>query len=290
MTAEDLTLYAMGLLDVTETVRVETLLRNSPEAVRELAELRGDLAMLALTTEQQMPPASARQRLMAQIAREPRADAEAVPAPEAAFSEDRFIPASRPAEAAPPAPLVFRSPVKVEPRRGLLAAVLPWAGWAIAATLAVASFSLYRDTDDLHQRLSAQMAATRGATARAARAQTVLDVLRSSESQRFLLTRADAPPVMQARVTYLAQTGSLVFQGSHLDALPVAKTYELWLIPAAQGLQPIPAGTFRPDERGDASVILPELPKGIIAGKFGVTMEDDGGATAPTAPILMIGQ
>jgi len=51
----------------------------------------------------------------------------------------------------------------------------------------------------------------------------------------------------------------------------------------------VPAGTFRPDQRGDASVIMPILPKGVDAKAFGVTIEDDGGSQTPTMPIIIAG-
>jgi anti-sigma-K factor RskA len=70
--------------------------------------------------------------------------------------------------------------------------------------------------------------------------------------------------------------------------LPPNKTYELWVIPA-DGTAPIPAGTFQPDSHGMASVLLPNLPAGIQAKAFGVTMENAGGATTPTLPILLTG-
>jgi hypothetical protein len=47
---------------------------------------------------------------------------------------------------------------------------------------------------------------------------------------------------------------------------------------------------FRPDGRGNASVIMPPLPKGIAAKAFGVTVEDEGGATTPTMPIVLAGE
>ncbi len=292
---EDLTLYAMGLLDESETMRLQEALAVSPELREELAASRGDLALLALSVPQEEPTAAARQRLLAEIKRDPKRSAETASAlgqiPSAA-------PTAKQRTSAPPEEIAISSLPTSRPeglheqpsRPRWFSSVLPWAGWAVAATLAVGSFSLYREMDSLHERLSEQLAANRQAVARATRAQAVLDTLRSTEAQRFVLTKADAQPVAQARVTYLARTGALVFQGSHLDPIPAAKTYELWLIPAAPGGQPIAAGTFKPDARGEASVILPELPKGVEAGKFGVTLEDEGGAATPTAPILLIGQ
>jgi hypothetical protein len=91
-----------------------------------------------------------------------------------------------------------------------------------------------------------------------------------------------------AEDVYLKERGALVFTASNLVPLPANKTYELWVIPAS-GTAPIPAGTFQPDAHGMASVLLPNLPKGIEAKAFGVTMEKAGGSTTPTLPILLAG-
>ncbi len=70
--------------------------------------------------------------------------------------------------------------------------------------------------------------------------------------------------------------------------MPASKTYELWVIPA-NGSAPIPAGLFRPDAAGNGSVVLPQIPLGVSAKAFGVTLEDAAGSKVPTAPILLVG-
>jgi len=35
---------------------------------------------------------------------------------------------------------------------------------------------------------------------------------------------------------------------------------------------------------------MPPLPKGVEAKAFGVTVEDEGGATVPTPPIILAGE
>jgi anti-sigma-K factor RskA len=35
---------------------------------------------------------------------------------------------------------------------------------------------------------------------------------------------------------------------------------------------------------------MPPLPKGVEAKAFGVTVEDEGGSSTPTLPIIMAGQ
>ena len=132
-----------------------------------------------------------------------------------------------------------------------------------------------------------KLAAEQQATANA-RAQQVLDVLTAPAAKRVLLTAAKAKPQPTGRAVYLADNGGLVFQANDLGQLTQDKTYELWVIPA-NGQAPIPAGLFRPDAAGSASIVLPPLPKGVPAKAFGVTIEKAEGSATPTAPILLVG-
>ena len=302
VTAEDLYLYAMDLLDPEEQKRIREFLPKSPEARAELENVLGDLALFALAIEPADVPEASRHRLLQQVSREPR-KAPAVELAQAALPRvDGIVDAATTSPALDTAgfaaetgsPSVAQVPMRLgvqeeEPRRGFFASLLPWAGWAVAAGLAVSTWTYYQRTAALSDRVAFANANAARATATSARAQAVLETLRSASAQRFVLTAASAKPVPTARVTYLATTGALVFQGSGIEALPADKTYELWLIPKGEGAKPIPAGTFRPDARGFASVILPELPKGTEAAAFGVTMENEGGAQAPTLPILLVG-
>jgi hypothetical protein len=126
-------------------------------------------------------------------------------------------------------------------------------------------------------------------TTDAAAAREVVDALTDTTAMRVTLSKGKEAPAPQGRATYVASKGTLIFLASNLQPLPPLKSYELWLIPAAAGGAPIPAGTFRPDERGNASVILPPLPKGVDAKAFGVTIEDKDGAATPTLPIILVG-
>ena len=68
--AEDLALYALGALD--EAAALEKHLEECASCRRELEQLRGDAALLALTTSGPKPPARAKKRLMEAVAKEPR--------------------------------------------------------------------------------------------------------------------------------------------------------------------------------------------------------------------------
>jgi hypothetical protein len=307
ITSEDLALFAMQLLSREETAEVAVYLAQSAEARRELAEIQGDLAIYAHTADMHSPPTQASERLMKQVAREKKA----IPVSGPAVVETRTTEQeTRVRSGSTFADAVARSGARNEifadgggpgsddylteddrSKRGGAARVLPWVGWAVAAGLAVAAGGLYRERTAIRSTLTAQASQIDRLTADAAAARQVLDTMTDSSAMRVtLVTKGQTAPLPTGRATYVASKGSLIFLASNLEQLQPAKTYELWLIPAAEGASPIPAGTFHPDERGNASVIMPPLPKGVAAKAFGVTVEDEGGATTPTLPIILVGE
>jgi hypothetical protein len=293
ITSEDLALFAMQLLSKEETAEVTAYLAQSSDARKELAEIQGDLAIYAHTVDLHSPPAQVRERLMKQVAREKKT----VPIDRPAVAETRA-----PETAVPPGAIFTESGAlvpayvteEIAPKRGIASRVLPWVGWAVAAGLALTAGKLYRDREAMRESmrgaLSAQASTIDRLTADFAAAHQVAETMTDSSAMRVTLTKGKTAPVPQGKATYVASKGALIFTASNLEPLQPGKTYELWLIPAAAGGSPIPAGTFRPDEHGNASVIMPPLPKGVEAKAFGVTVEDEGGATAPTPPIILAGE
>ena len=285
---EDLALFAMQLLSRDEHALIAVHLAGCAECGQVLAEVQGDLAVYAHTVDMHSPPAQARERLMKQVAREKKA-----------------VPVER--VVAPPPPLEFAARSErsyrtgrgsgahltedEEPKRSLAAKVFPWVGWAVAAGFAVAAGSLYHERDALRSRMTTMAEQMDRVGSDAAAAKQLMEAMTDPAAKHVTMTMAPgtpAPPVPQGRVTYVAERGTLIFLASNMEPLETYKTYELWLIPA-DGHDPIPAGTFHPDGRGNASVIMPPLPKGIEAKAFGVTVEDEGGSQTPTMPIIMAG-
>lgn len=271
---DDVVLYAMQFLNGEEAANIAHHLEQCAECANELARVHGDLVACALTVDLQAPSALSRERLMKQVAR-----------------ERKVVPISQ--EAAPIAAIgrsgaVLGSEVR-EPKRSAGRAVLAWSGWAVAAGLAVAVSSLYKDRVGLRDTLASRTGQVERLTASAASAHQLMDALTDPRAVRVTLTTKPLPKAgPMGGVTYNPRKGSLVFLASELDPLQLYKTYELWLIPS-DGSAPIPAGTFHPDDQGNASVIMPDLPKGVAAKAFGVTIEADGGAPTPTLPIIMAG-
>lgn len=233
--------------------------------------IHADLALTAMSVPRVAPPAEAKARLF-------QAAGLDLAAAEKSSSSTRTIPIAPPVgrPALVPAQSRRSSP-------GLL-----WGGWVAAAACLFYAVQLRMTTHSLHQQLRAATAQILQADVSTARARQVLEVLSSSQAQRVTLVAAHATPEPTGHAVYLANRGALVFTASNLAPLPPNKTYELWVIPA-NGTAPVPAGTFQPDARGMASVLLPNLPKGVAAKAFGVTMENAGGSATPTLPILLAG-
>lgn len=119
------------------------------------------------------------------------------------------------------------------------------------------------------------------------KAQQIVSTLTSPDTFQMSLVVANSRPQPQGKVFYSKRDGKLLFFASHCPMVPEGRVYELWLIPQ-QGT-PLPAGTFRPDARGMASVILPVLPANVEAKTFAITVEPDGGSPAPTSAPIMLG-
>jgi Anti-sigma-K factor rskA len=292
ITSEDLALFAMQLLSKEESAEVVAYLAQSSDARRELAEIQGDLAIYAHTVDMHSPPVQVRERLMKQVAREKKAVPIDRPVSETRVQEAAVRPGTIFTESGAIVPSYVTE--EIAPKRGTAGKVLPWIGWALAAGLAFTTGKLYYEREAMREAVRGAMTAQANKldqlTADVAAARQVMDTMTDSSAMRVTLTKGKTAPVPQGRATYVAGRGTLIFLASNLDPLQPGKTYELWLIPAAAGTSPIPAGTFRPDERGNASVIMPPLPKGVEAKAFGVTVEDEGGSATPTQPIILAGQ
>jgi len=256
---EDLVLYAMQNLSEEESAVVRLHLADCAHCRAEVAEIAGDLALVAMSVEQHPAPEGARQRFIDRISASAAAQPPAKSAPVIAINAPR--PARRPAV---------------------------WIPWAAVAALLVLAVSLGIKVNVLNHEIQRQSDLAAAQAASAQHAQEVLDVLTAPTAQRVLLTAANTRPTPTARAVYLASRGALILQASNLEPLPENKTYELWVIPA-NGSAPVPAGLFRPDASGSASLVLPQLPKGVAAKAFGVTIEKASGSATPTAPIILSG-
>ena len=187
--AEDLALYALGTLD--DAVALEKHLQECASCRRELEQLRGDAALLALTTAGPKPPARAKSRLMDAIGREPRAE----------------------------------RPKPVANRWGMLGWVTAGAMAIIAVVLFFANLRL-----SFHvQHLSGQVAIEKLHSEEARRIVEVLHAPDAASYEIMPVSVKSMPP--SGKAIYSRERNGLVFVASNLNPLPANKAYELWLVP-----------------------------------------------------------
>jgi anti-sigma-K factor RskA len=236
--AEDLALHALGALEGEGRTSLEKHLETCPACRLELDQLRGDMALMAMSTTGPNPPQRARQRLLDAVAKEPR-----VPT---------AVPAGK--------------------RFNWWAA----AGWAAVAAMFLVLVQLRRENFGLRESVTQLGQLTSQQTIDLANAKRVVETLTAPDTQAVTLVAAKGPPQPQGKAFYLKNRSGLVFVASNLPQLPSDKIYELWLIPP--GAAPIPAGLFKPDARGNATVVNPPgLPAGVEAKVFAVTLESASG-------------
>ncbi len=250
--ADDLALHALNALDGEDRVNLEKHLATCSACRMELEQLRGDGALLALSTLGPKPPARARQRLLDAVAKEAAAST-----------------ASRAKDAG---------------ARNSLWGLL---GWAMATAVLVFGASLWKENAELKRGVMIWSARVSEQTAELERARNIANAITDPAGQHFTLVSVKTPAQPQGKAFYLRNRSTLLFVANNLPPLPPQKAYELWLIPA-QGA-PVPAGVFKPDARGNATVVNPPLPGQMEAKAFAITVENEAGATTPTMPIVMMG-
>ena len=179
--------------------------------------MRGDLAVVALSTSGPKPPARSRDRLMSAIAKEPR-----LPRPATVQLQ---MPATRRA--------------------------FSWwgaLGWAAAAALVLIAIGLLRQNSSLQRDLASVKAQFGDQESKLQQANDILATLIDPEAKKFELVSAGSKPLPRGKAIYQRRNRGLIFLASNLPPLPREKIYELWLFPANGGA-PIAAGLFKPDAR-----------------------------------------
>jgi hypothetical protein len=257
--AEALALYAMGALDNPQDLAaLQSHLGTCGDCRRELEALRADTALLAMSATGPKPPARSRERLLTAIAAEPRM--------EHRKAEKPFV--------------VGRLPSR-------------WLTLApVFVTLLLAVFSLLLGRDlrnarfqvrQAHERIRQLQAEMNRQGVALADAKKVNDLFHASDAWQLTLVSVKTPPQPQMKMIYSKEKGSLFLMASDTPQLPEDKIYELWLLPA-DGSAPMPAGWFKPDDKGNG-MISHTMTAGIDAKGFAVTVEPAGGSTTPTMPI-----
>ncbi|MGH9741267.1 MAG: anti-sigma factor [Candidatus Acidiferrum sp.] len=254
---ENLALYAVGALSGEEAAQVKRHLSECSACREELSSLSEAAAQIALVVNPVAPAARVREKLLARMGDQ---DSEIF----ARLGDERST------------------------RRPRAQSAWFWVPAFAAAILAVVLVALWRQDREL-LRERQDLAANLETNGRALdRDRALIDTLTARDAVHVALAAAGAKPQPGAKAVYSPQKRGLVLLASNLNLLPLHKAYELWLLPA-NGAQPIPAGTFRPDARGSATLVLSQFGSGVTAKGFAITIESEAGSAAPTMPIILSG-
>ena len=210
---EDLALYALNALEGEDRRKIEEHLASCTECRLELEQLRGDGALLALSTTGPRPPLRAKKRLLDAIAAE--------------------SPASRPQTAREQKP----------PRHSWWG----WLGWAATGAVIVLAAALWKENRGLREEAGILRRVTSQQASQLDELRRIAAPIIEPEAQRVILVAMKTPPQPQGKAFYLRNRSSLVFVANNMPALPAQKAYELWLIPT-QGA-PILGRRLRPGIR-----------------------------------------
>ena len=192
--AEDLALHALRALEGEERRALEKHLETCLACRQEVEQLRGDVAMLALSVSGPTPPSRSRERLMAAIAKEPR-----------------------------------RSRVRLSKPMAWWR-VLEW-GVAVAAMALIAI--LLRQNRDMRRQIAQLETNSAAQQQQLVQAKEFMATLTSADAVHFTLVAGKTPPQPQGKAIYVRSSSTLVFLASNMPQLPPQKIYELWLIPAS---------------------------------------------------------
>jgi anti-sigma-K factor RskA len=169
--------------------------------------------------------------------------------------------------------------------------------WALVAAAGLAAFAIFNGIQTL--RLQKEIA-QRQEEARAARARgqvlaAELDelkrmnaVLSNSATRQLSLKPAVPGSTLPEIRAYWNQGLGLVLLGQQIPAPASDRTLQLWVIP--RGGQPISAGIFRPDEKGELRLIASTALKLAEGQLIAITDEPAGGRPQPTTAPIWVGR
>ena len=138
----------------------------------------------------------------------------------------------------------------------------------------------------LKQRLSEQQKQLTSLQKEFAQQAEVLEFLRSPDVRVTNLSGLTPSPKAYAKVLWSPVENKSFFHAFNLPPPPPKKTYQLWVI---SGSEPISAGVFSVDEKGDGFLWWKPSPEAQKFDKFAVTLEPEGGLPKPSGEMYLLG-
>jgi anti-sigma-K factor RskA len=294
---------AVDALDGEERERLLEHLAGCASCGAELESLRASAALLAFSAPPRaMDPARSdrlRARLLARAAEDRESVTQVAPTLPATPGDDEDVtlvgapPPPAPVAAPPPVMPVRREPdvipITSAPARRRTS-ILPWLAAAASLVLLV-GVGLYAAS--LRGRLATAEARYLAAARergelerRVERSEATLAAV-TAPASRVIELAAARPAAPSGRMFWDVATNRWTFFAHNLPAVREGREYQLWLITAGQ--RKIPAGTFRPDPRGNAVMQATYALAADSLAAVAVTEEPAGGLPQPSGPIVVAG-
>jgi anti-sigma-K factor RskA len=271
--------HALGALAADEARALETHLAMCAECRAELAAWLDTSSALAFATPLVEPPAALRSRLLETVrSMKPDSTNEATKRSERATEE-----VSK--QASPAATNVIQMPERKRSswsamqRFGALAASLAFAAFIIALVvlwnrnraMEMESARLTRELQTAQEQLKSE--------------QEKSEMLVAQDTRSTTLNGTQMAPRAHARLFY-NKAGKAMMVADELPPAPAGKDYQIWFI--ANG-KPMPGGVFKPDAKGHVEMHaeIPAQARGASA--FAITLEPQGGTSAPTGEMYLKG-
>jgi len=284
--------HALGALDGTEARALEEHLASCAGCRAELSEWLDTSAALAYAAPRVEPPAALRSRLLENIraikpqsptsaAAEERGGERTVAATTAAETSE----ATTAAKTSPAQSNVISMPQRARSR---------WSGMqrfgALAAAFAFAAFiialvSLWNRNRDMQAEMARLNTDLQKTQQQLKSAREKAEMFTAEDTRFASLTGTEMAPRAHARLAY-NKAGKAMMVADELPPAPAGKDYQIWFI--AEG-KPVPGGVFKPDQQGHVEM-LGEIPANArSASAFAITLEPQGGTSAPTGQKFLQG-
>jgi anti-sigma-K factor RskA len=284
--------YALGALEPEEMLAVDAYLNQHQELLIRLRNAEEAAAQLAHAAPLAPLPATAKARLMSRV----QAD---LATPEATPATTETV--VRPKRAMPTPPQqswwgrlrpLFTSPL--------------WVGVSAAALLILLLSLFYiqqlqtqlNGANDQLGQLEERVSELETANVQLEQAnQNLLQQMQTDQARLMLIANADPDRTLQlsnpegepgAGGTFYVRDDEGLLMWHGLESLPQDKSYQLWLIPPAEGA-PVPAGLLEMDADTPDWLTVQIPPDAQNFAAVGVSIEPAGGSPAPTGPIVLHG-
>jgi anti-sigma-K factor RskA len=262
--------YALGALERAEARALEEHLDACDECSAEVAEWRETASALALSVDVVEPSPQLRASILESV----RSIAQ--PSSESTASAR----AAKDGEPTKAAPNVIQMPQAARVRWSTVQKFGAIAASVAILALSASLFIVWNRLNQLQRQYEREHTAVEVLAKQVSEEREIRELLTAPGARMTQLSGTNVAQQSSAKLAFDPQTGRAMLFAYNLPPAPAGKAYQLWYI--ADLAHPVPGVVFNTDARG-AAVMRDQVPAaGRAASVFAVTLEPQGGVSAPT--------